>query len=76
MIRPILEQNHRSTDFRVGGGNLVAKSRCARGPQDSTGGKQQKLAQLLDGTFSWAEFSWSPATVSQLAGAARKKGED
>jgi hypothetical protein len=45
------------------------------GPQDATAGRQQQLADLLDETLNQKDFSWSPATVGQLAKSARSRGE-
>ena len=45
------------------------------GPQDSTVGRQQQLADLLRGTLNSA-FTWSPAAVGHLAKAAGRRGRD
>lgn len=45
------------------------------GPQDSTDGRQQQLAELLEETLDQEDFVWSPAEVGQLVKSARSKGE-
>lgn len=45
------------------------------GPQDSTEGRQQQLAELLEETLDQKDFAWSPAAVGQLVKSARSKGE-
>lgn len=44
------------------------------GPHDSTGGLQQQLATLIEGTLADRQFEWSPAAVVALANDARRRG--
>ncbi len=45
------------------------------GPNDETGGRQQQLAELFQGTLGATDFAWSPAMVGSLAKNARAHGE-
>ncbi len=45
------------------------------GPQDTTGGRQQQLAQLLEETLSQENFTWSPASVAQIVLSAQANGD-
>ena len=45
------------------------------GPQDSTNGRQQQLAELLNATIVQNDFSWTPAGMAELAKTARSRGD-
>jgi hypothetical protein len=68
---------------RVLGHRLLARERefyrfhlLHGGPTDATEGRQQQLAELLEGTLGDDDFGWSTARVGSLAKTARLRGDD
>jgi len=45
------------------------------GPRDATEGRQQQLAELIEGTLERQEFAWSTGAVADLVKVARARGE-
>lgn len=46
------------------------------GPHDTTDGRQQQLAELIEDTLNQKNFTWSPSSVGQLVKIAKSKGEE
>jgi hypothetical protein len=46
------------------------------GPRDATEGRQQQLAELLEGSLGQKDFAWSTAMVGDLAKSAHGNGKD